>query len=356
MALREAREARGLSYAEVERETRIPRHNLQALEEERFDTFSAPVYVRGFLRSYSQFLRLDGSELIAKLPPDRPVEEERLPPLSRLGPPRGPREAARARRSPVSRDAPVLTEAELRRSALEPEPEDEEESVSGRMRLSLDSLSAQTPRPRPRLDPLGRIGWPSRLDEEPPAMTWAEPQAQEPVEEQPAAVRRPLAQVESRPAAARARPRPTALLGAALPDDVRPLFSRQALTGIALILGLLAVFYGFVLAVGGGDQSPAIFAASEASNAGVAATPAVASQASVTVPSAPSNPRGSMPDLQGRDLPSALDALKNQGITPIVIEQSNPDIAAGQVLGQAPAPGQTVRSDTPVLIVLNRGR
>src|SRR3970040_2385807 len=53
------REARGLTLEDAERDTRISRRYLQALEAEQFDVIPAPVYARGFLRSYSQYLRLD---------------------------------------------------------------------------------------------------------------------------------------------------------------------------------------------------------------------------------------------------------------------------------------------------------
>ena len=45
-----AREARGLTIEDAERDTRISRRYLQALESEQFDVIPAPVYARGFLR------------------------------------------------------------------------------------------------------------------------------------------------------------------------------------------------------------------------------------------------------------------------------------------------------------------
>ena len=65
-----AREARGLTLEDAERDTRISRRYLQALEDERFDVIPAPVYARGFLRSYSQYLGLDPQEAMARYPRD----------------------------------------------------------------------------------------------------------------------------------------------------------------------------------------------------------------------------------------------------------------------------------------------
>jgi hypothetical protein len=68
-----ARETRGLTLEDAERDTRISRRYLQALEDERFDIIPAPVYARGFLRSYSQYLGLDPQEAMARYPRDEEV-------------------------------------------------------------------------------------------------------------------------------------------------------------------------------------------------------------------------------------------------------------------------------------------
>jgi hypothetical protein len=58
--LREARLRRGLDIAECEAETKIRGKYLRALEDEEFDLLPAPSYVRGFLRTYADYLGLDG--------------------------------------------------------------------------------------------------------------------------------------------------------------------------------------------------------------------------------------------------------------------------------------------------------
>lgn len=74
-----AREARGLTLEDAERDTRISRRYLQALESEQFEAIPAPVYARGFLRSYSQYLGLDAQEMLSLFPRD---EEEAPPPVT----------------------------------------------------------------------------------------------------------------------------------------------------------------------------------------------------------------------------------------------------------------------------------
>ena len=57
-ALRTARERLGLSLEDVAIVTRIATRHLLALEECRFDGFSAPVYALGFARNYARAVGL----------------------------------------------------------------------------------------------------------------------------------------------------------------------------------------------------------------------------------------------------------------------------------------------------------
>lgn len=68
MTLRSARIQRGLSIEQVAQDTRISARFLEALEDEAFQELPAPVYVRGFLRSYGNYLRLDPLPLLEQLP------------------------------------------------------------------------------------------------------------------------------------------------------------------------------------------------------------------------------------------------------------------------------------------------
>src|SRR5436305_9858262 len=59
-SLREARARRKLSYDQVEAETKIRAKYIRCLEDEDFDTLPSGMYVKGFLRTYADYLGLDG--------------------------------------------------------------------------------------------------------------------------------------------------------------------------------------------------------------------------------------------------------------------------------------------------------
>jgi hypothetical protein len=60
-SLREARLRRGVSPEDVQKAIRIRERYLKALEEEQFELLPAQTYVKGFLRTYADYLGLDGS-------------------------------------------------------------------------------------------------------------------------------------------------------------------------------------------------------------------------------------------------------------------------------------------------------
>ncbi len=62
--LRQAREARKISIKDVVKETNVSPLYLQALEEEKFDKFPSETYLIGFLRTYSEFLKLDVEAIV----------------------------------------------------------------------------------------------------------------------------------------------------------------------------------------------------------------------------------------------------------------------------------------------------
>lgn len=59
-SLREARTRRGLSPTDVHKAIRIRERYLNALEEERWDMLPGDAYTKGFLRTYAEFLGLNG--------------------------------------------------------------------------------------------------------------------------------------------------------------------------------------------------------------------------------------------------------------------------------------------------------
>lgn len=77
--LRELRTAKGMSLEEVSRATRVGRTHLEALEAEELSALPAPVFVKGFIRAYCEFLQANPAEalgryqaLIGERPPGTP--------------------------------------------------------------------------------------------------------------------------------------------------------------------------------------------------------------------------------------------------------------------------------------------
>ncbi len=72
--LREARERKKISIEAAALGTKIKAEYLTALEADQFDRIEAPVYVRGFLRIYGQYLGLDPKPLVNQFANLRSVE------------------------------------------------------------------------------------------------------------------------------------------------------------------------------------------------------------------------------------------------------------------------------------------
>ncbi|MGD0744301.1 MAG: helix-turn-helix domain-containing protein [Verrucomicrobiota bacterium] len=92
--LRAGRETRHLTILQVAEATKIRTDHIRALEEGNFNVFSAPVYIRGFVRNYATMLKLDVPQVMTTLdaelgrtekfkePP--PLVEETKTPLDHL--------------------------------------------------------------------------------------------------------------------------------------------------------------------------------------------------------------------------------------------------------------------------------
>jgi cytoskeleton protein RodZ len=59
-SLREARMRRGVDFAQAEAAIKIRSKYLRALEDDQFELLPAETYVKGFLRTYAEYLGLDG--------------------------------------------------------------------------------------------------------------------------------------------------------------------------------------------------------------------------------------------------------------------------------------------------------
>jgi Helix-turn-helix domain len=103
-SLREARLRQGLDFPQIEQATKIRGKYLRALEEEQFDVLPAPTYVKGFLRSYSEFLGLDGQLYVDEFNSRyvRGEMEDEEPLRARPGP------SFRRRSSPLEKNAFLL--------------------------------------------------------------------------------------------------------------------------------------------------------------------------------------------------------------------------------------------------------
>ncbi len=125
MELRDARLARGVTIDDAQRATRISRRYLEALEAEDFAALPAPVFARGFLRSYAQFLGIDPTELVLRFPGE-PRPADALPDVSQFD------DAPRRRITQRDRTG-ALDEALASEERLDPIPEIDTASPSVRL-------------------------------------------------------------------------------------------------------------------------------------------------------------------------------------------------------------------------------
>lgn len=87
--LREARERAGISLQAAAGEVKMPTRVLQALEREDWASLGAPVFVRGQLRSYARFLKVDISHCLGQadlqsVPPVELVSRTHVPRYQRV--------------------------------------------------------------------------------------------------------------------------------------------------------------------------------------------------------------------------------------------------------------------------------
>jgi len=82
--LRQAREAQKLTIQELAEITKIRSDHIRALEEGNFNVFSAPVYIRGFVRTVSTLLKMDVPQVMSNLEAElgQTVKFREPPPLT----------------------------------------------------------------------------------------------------------------------------------------------------------------------------------------------------------------------------------------------------------------------------------
>ena len=82
--LRTARETQNLTIEHIAGITNVRGDHIRAIEEGNYDVFSAPVYIKGFVRSYARILKLDVPQVMAALDGElgRTEKFSEPPPLS----------------------------------------------------------------------------------------------------------------------------------------------------------------------------------------------------------------------------------------------------------------------------------
>jgi hypothetical protein len=88
-SLREARLRRGVEFAQAEQATKIRGKYLRAIEDEQFDMLPSDTYVKGFLRTYADYLGLDGQLYVDEYSSRFVIGEDDVRP--RRSPPRAER-------------------------------------------------------------------------------------------------------------------------------------------------------------------------------------------------------------------------------------------------------------------------
>ena len=83
--LRRARESRGQSIADVVQVIRFSARQIEALERDDYASLPGSTAVRGLVRNYAKFLKLDATPLLAQLDPAVPVPEADVRPPTNMG-------------------------------------------------------------------------------------------------------------------------------------------------------------------------------------------------------------------------------------------------------------------------------
>jgi cytoskeletal protein RodZ len=85
--LKEKREQRQMSVAEVARATRVPVSSVERIEADQFDELPAEVFVRGFLKSYARTVGVSEDEVLARYTSSRRTAWATPLPLSTMATP-----------------------------------------------------------------------------------------------------------------------------------------------------------------------------------------------------------------------------------------------------------------------------
>jgi cytoskeletal protein RodZ len=325
-----AREARGLTLEDAERDTRISRRYLQALESEQFEAIPAPVYARGFLRSYSQYLGLDPQQMLDMFPrdDDEPPSYQREP---QRASPENPISATSASRPAWRRPQAARPAATQRRETVgQAHPRAAEPRIGNDDGYDEEDAYDRNPRPRARQM---RPAEPPRRTREP------EPRRQE-------APREPMIGVDiGVPAPARR-----------IKTD--PAAQTRTMAVVAVAIGaIIAVIVVALLLSRAGGSAAGVDTTPRASDTQSVAGAAVITGANTATSSTTAAPGASVkvPDVINLQQAQAEQAIRDAGLKVSTLTQSATQ-PKGTVTDQAPAAGSDALADDTVHLVVSSGQ
>lgn len=321
--LRDARLHRGLTIAEVAADTRINPAYLEALEAERWELMPAPVYTRGFFRSYARYLGLPDEAIERLLPRNlpRPIDLEPVAGLRK-----------RASEAPLS----LPTLPALRWPTLAPPRRERQTSTQG------GGTARVTPAARagPRFAPLGRGARSAGTGLR--------------------AAGAALGGTGGRALGGAARGlrgfrgldvRPTLGLARRIEPRVAAIAGGTLVVAVLLLLAVSWLRAGETSTVAGPE--PASTAARGASSTNSTAAAGTGTAGSGVAP-APVFKEGEMPDLAGTPRRDAEALLTRLGLTFVVVEVANASVAPGTVYNHSPQAGKSIKRGDAVTLVVAR--
>ena len=320
-----AREARGLTIEDAERDTRISRRYLQALESEQFEVIPAPVYARGFLRSYSQYLGLDPAEMLSLFPRDDDA------PTPVIGGPRGASGNVGVAVPRPPSQVPTMKNPVSGQSAARPQ-------------WNKPSRSQGKEQPLPKRPQVRRPQPPQTQPDSPLAGTEYEiggplPAAREPMIGVDIGVPVPARKLNADPAAQ----------------------SRNlAVLGVAAGVIILAVIVALVISKAGGGSGTPGAAPTSVSTIGVGTSrgdqPTAVAGTPATSTSGVSTAPGTVPRVEGLTVEKARLAIAEAGFKVREVAVAGCTGPKGQVTQQAPGPGEKLDAGLQVIISVCSGQ
>jgi cytoskeletal protein RodZ len=332
-----AREARGLTLEDAERDTRISRRYLQALEAEQFEAIPAPVYARGFLRSYSQYLGLNAQEMLDLFPRDEDEPPSYQRDVTQRASPENPISATSLSRPTWRRPQPPRQAAQQQRRETvgrqrRPQPRTQDDyrpREDDRSRDEYDDYDEDDYQPR-RPRQVRPSEPPRRAD--PRQSSRRQDESREPMIGVDIGVPAPARRIKTDPAA-----------------------QTRTLAVVAVAVGaiIVVIVVAFLLSRAGGsaagvaDSSPTVTTAGSLPGVGGAESTATATIVAGTPVK--------VPDVLNLQQSEAENAIRNAGLQVSLLDQSATQ-PKGTIIDQAPAPGSDAVAGDTVHLVVSSGQ